>query len=290
MADALSRAEAASPLVRRARVEREEVAAREVGASILFPSNPVIGGAVGPRREIDRQGLEILLHAEQTIGIAGQRGARREVVSRSLRSALLREQVARAETRARVRSAYVGAQLARARVDAARQREALVTRLLEAVQARVSGGASSDVDLEVARLERGSAARARVDAALAAADASARLRLLVGRGPGETLELEAALAVPVRPTGTLAALLARAESQRAELAAVLSTRDEIDTESGPPATRGHPEPDRVRRRGERSSRAAVRGRRASRAHSDLAAGSKERLPSRERRAGGRRRS
>ncbi len=230
LADALSRAEAASPLVRRARVEREEVAAREVGASILFPTNPVIGGAVGPRREVDRQGLEVLLHAEQTIEIAGQRGARREVVSRSLRTAMVREQVARAETRARVRSAYVGAQLARAQVNAARQREALVTQLLEAVQARVSGGASSDVDLQLARLERGSAARARVDAALAAADASARLRLLVGRGPGETLELDAALAVPTRPTGTLAALLARAESQRAELAAVLSTRDEIDAD------------------------------------------------------------
>ncbi len=155
---------------------------------------------------------------------------RREVVSRSLRTAVLREQVARAETRARVRSAYVGAQLARDRVDAARQREALVTRLLEAVQARVSGGASSDVDLQLARLERGSAARARVDAALAAADTSARLRLLVGRGPGEKLELEAALAIPTRPTGTLAALLARAESQRAELAAVLSSRDEIDAD------------------------------------------------------------
>ena len=86
------------------------------------------------------------------------------MVSRSLRSALLREQVAEPRP-ARRPSAYVGAQLARARVDAHRQREALVTRLLEAVQARVSGGASSDVYLEVARLERGSAARARVDAA-----------------------------------------------------------------------------------------------------------------------------
>jgi cobalt-zinc-cadmium efflux system outer membrane protein len=227
---ALARAEASSPLVRRARAEREEVAARDVGASYLFPSNPVIGGAAGPRREIDRRGVEFLLHAEQTVEIGGQRGARRAVVSQALRTAALREQVARAETRARVRSAYVGAQLARAQVDAAKQREALVTQLLEAVRARVAGGASSNVDLELARLERGSAARARVDAMLAAADSSARLRLLVGLGPAEAVELEANLVVPGAPAGTLAALLARAEAQRAELAAVVSSRDEIDAD------------------------------------------------------------
>ena len=48
---ALARAEESSPLVRRARAERQAVAAREVGASQLFPSNPVIAGGAGPRRE-----------------------------------------------------------------------------------------------------------------------------------------------------------------------------------------------------------------------------------------------
>ena len=77
------------------------------------------------------------------------------MVSKALQTAELREQTARAETRARVRAVYVGAQLALAQIEAARQREELVTKLLEAVKARVAGGASSDVDSELARLEKG---------------------------------------------------------------------------------------------------------------------------------------
>jgi outer membrane protein, heavy metal efflux system len=236
LADALRSAEAASPLVRRARAERETVAARDVGASILLPANPVIGGGVGPRREgppanlVSERGLQYFVHAEQTVEVGGQRAARRDVVSRALRTADLRVEVARAETRARVRAAYVGTQLALARVDAATQREALVAKLLEAVRARVAGGASSNVDLELARLERGSAARARIDATLAASDALARLRLLLGLPPAQKLVLEERAVAPPQRNATLPDLLARAQSQRAELAALTSGIDEIDAD------------------------------------------------------------
>jgi len=230
---ALARAEESSPLIRRARAERQAVAAREVGASQLFPSNPVIVGGAGPRRERDPalgelKGIQFFGHLEQTIEIGAQRSARRKVVSQALHTAELREQVARAETRARVRAAYVGVQLALARVEAASQREALVTRLLDAVRARVAGGASSNVDLELARLERGSAVRARVDASLAAADASARLRLLLALPPGQPVGLSPGAAAPAVRTGNLPDLIGRARQQRAELAALASGREEID--------------------------------------------------------------
>jgi cobalt-zinc-cadmium efflux system outer membrane protein len=234
--EALRAAEAASPLVRRARAERDAVAARDVGASVLLPTNPVIGGGVGPRREgppsnlVDERGLQYFLHAEQTVEVGGQRSARRAVVSKALHTAELRVEVARAETRARVRAAYVGTQLALARVDAATQREALVAKLLEAVSARVAGGASSNVDLELARLERGSAVRARIDATLASADALARLRLLIGLPPAQTLTLDGAAAAPPLRGEALASLLARAQVQRAELAALGSGIDEIDAD------------------------------------------------------------
>ncbi len=234
--DALRFAEEASPLVRRARVERDAVAARDVGASILLPTNPVIAGGVGPRREgppanlVSEKGLQYFVHAEQTVEVGGQRSARRNVVSRALHTAELRVQVARAETRARVRAAYVSTQLALARVDATTQREALVAKLLEAVRARVAGGASSNVDLELARLERGSAARARIDATLAATDALARLRLLVGMPPAQKLELQERAVAPPQRDVTLPALLARAQAQRAELAALTSGIDEIDAD------------------------------------------------------------
>jgi cobalt-zinc-cadmium efflux system outer membrane protein len=233
MEAALARAEEMSPLVRRARAERQAVAARDVGASQLFPSNPVIAGGAGPRREStpglqDLKGTQFFGHLEQTIEIGAQRSARRKVVSQALHTAELREQVARAETRARVRAAYVGVQLALARVQAAAQREALVTKLLDAVRARVAGGASSNVDLELARLERGTAARARVDATLAAADAAARLRLLLAMPPGQVVGLSPGAAAPPSRTQNLGDLIVRARSQRAELAALASGREEID--------------------------------------------------------------
>jgi cobalt-zinc-cadmium efflux system outer membrane protein len=234
--EALRRAEELSPLVRRARAERDVVASRDVGASLWLPANPVIGGGAGPRREgppssvVTERGVQYFAHAEQAIEIGGQRSARREVVSRALRTAELRVAVARAETRARVRAAYVGTQLALTRVEAATQREALVTKLLDAVSARVASGASSNVDLELARLERGSAARARVDATLAAADAQARLRLLIGLAPAQTMTLDAKAASPPVRAEALSALLARAQAQRAELAALAAGVDEIDAD------------------------------------------------------------
>jgi outer membrane protein, heavy metal efflux system len=231
--EALRAAEQASPLIRRARAEREAIAAREVGASVLMPTNPLVVGGAGPRREgpaTGERGLQYFLHAEQMVEIGGQRGARRDVVSRALHTAELRVEVARAETRARVRAAYVGTQLALERVGAATQREELVAKLLDAVRARVAGGASSNVDLELARLERGSAARARIDATLAAADALARLRLLLGLPPAQKLELEERAVAPPPRAGALAALLERAQAQRAELAALASGVDEIDAD------------------------------------------------------------
>jgi len=234
--DALRAAEETSPLLRRARAERDAVAARDVGASVLLPSNPVIAGGAGPRREgppanlLSERGLQYFVHAEQTVEVGAQRSARRAVVSRALHTAELRVQVARAETRARVRAAYVGTQLALARVDSATQREALVTKLLDAVRARVAGGASSNVDLELARLERGSAARARIDATLAAADAVARLRLLIGLSPAKPLALDPQVAAPVGRAEALVPLLARAQRQRAELAALTSGIEEIDAD------------------------------------------------------------
>ncbi|HXJ23901.1 MAG TPA: TolC family protein [Polyangia bacterium] len=230
LADALTRAEAASPLVQRARAEREVVAARDVGASALLPSNPVVAGAAGPYREPGVSAVEILLHAEQTIEIGGQRGARRAVVSRAVQAAAWREQVARMETRARVRAAYVAAQLARAQQEAAAAREALMTTLLDAVRVRVTSGASSNVDLELARLERGVAARAKAAASLAAADPLARLRALIGLAPGEPITVDPRVSAPPPRAGGLRDLLARAERQRAELEALRSSGAELDAE------------------------------------------------------------
>jgi cobalt-zinc-cadmium efflux system outer membrane protein len=147
-----------------------------------------------------------------------------------VRVAELREAVARAETRARARAAYVGAQLAGAQVDAAKAREKLVEKLLSAVEARAAAGAASDVDLAQARLERGAARGARVDATLAAAEALSRLRPLIGLPAAQSLVLDGGLATPLPPPGDLPTLLARAEERRLELAALGAQKAEIDAD------------------------------------------------------------
>ncbi len=230
LAEALARAEATSPLVRRARAEREIVAARDVGASLRLPANPLVAAAGGPYREPGVSSVELRLHAEQAIEIGGQRGARRAVVGRALEAATWREQVARVETRARVRAAYVGAQLARAHQETAAAREGLTAAVLDAVRARVATGATSNVDLELARLEQGLAARERAAALLATSDLTARLRALIGLRPGESIALEPRVPVPPPRTAGLPALLERAERQRGELAALRATGDELDAE------------------------------------------------------------
>jgi cobalt-zinc-cadmium efflux system outer membrane protein len=230
LAEALARAESASPLVRRASAERVAVAAREVGASILFPTNPIVSGAAGPRREGDRRGTEFLLHAEQTVEIGGQRAARRAVVSRAVETADLRLAVARAETRARLRAAYVAAQLAQAQVEAAAERERLMNAIYDAVKSRVASGASSNVDLELARFERGVAARDKAGASLAAADLLARLRVAVGFAPGQPLAVFPEIAVPPQRETELPALLAVAEQRRAELAVLRASGAELDAD------------------------------------------------------------
>jgi cobalt-zinc-cadmium efflux system outer membrane protein len=230
LGEALARAEAASPLVRRARAEREAVAARDLGASLLFPSNPVVAGAIGPVRDPIGSALGARLRVAQTIEIGGQRGARRRLVGSAVRAAELREEIALAETRARVRAAYVGAQLARAQVDAAVQRETLVEKLLAAVEARVAAGAASDVDLAQARLERGAARGVRLDATLAAADALSRLRPLLGLPAARAVVLDEGPAAPPRQAVDLPTLLAQAEERRVDLAALAASQAEIDAD------------------------------------------------------------
>ena len=229
--EALHRAETASALVRRASAERTAVAAREVGAQLALPSNPLIAVGAGPRREqsagMREEGIQYNIHAEQTLEIANQRGTRRTEVARAVDVAGWRETLARAETRARVRAVYIGAQLAEAQARSARTREALVQTLVDSVRTRVETGAASSVDLELARLERGRATRDRVTADLAVEVALSDLRVLIAVAPGTPLQPTSPLAMPT-PPAALAVLLLRAQERRAELRILESSQGLLD--------------------------------------------------------------
>lgn len=146
--DALRLGDLHSPLVRRAQAETTVVAAHDVGASLILPSNPIVAVVAGSRREPAppngvQRSLQCIAHLEQTIEVAGQRGARRAVVRQSLDVAASREALARSETRARVRTAFMKGLITAAQARAARAPETIVDQLFEAV--RVVIQASRDV-------------------------------------------------------------------------------------------------------------------------------------------------
>jgi cobalt-zinc-cadmium efflux system outer membrane protein len=230
--EALRRAESASVLVRRARAERALVASRDVGASLLLPSNPVAAFAAGRRREVDvagrAQGVQMAAHLEQTFEVAGQRGTRRAEVARQLDAAGWRETAARVETRARARAAYIGTLLADAQLAAARRRIDLVRQLVDGVRTRVQSGAASSVDLHLARVEQGRAIRDRAAAEQSRAMALAELRILVDLPPGTNITLTTVLGPPPARATAISPLLERAHAYRAELKEIAAARDATD--------------------------------------------------------------
>jgi len=231
--EALLRAETASPLVRRAHRARESVAALRVGAGVLFPSNPAAFVTVGRRSDASQSmppsdGVEWGLHLEQTVELAGQRGTRLAEVDRAIQAAVARERLARVETRARVRAAYVGALIAEAQVESARRREALAERVLASARARVQAGAASDVETHLAEAEHGRVSYERIEAELAAVDGTAELRRVLDLPPGTVVALTTALGQPTLPTSPLDDLLTRAQLRREELRALEATRLQLD--------------------------------------------------------------
>lgn len=230
--DALLRGERSSGLVQRAIAERATVEARDVGASVPLPANPLLAIGLGPRRELQeaapvQRGTAYAFHAEQMLEVAGQRGTRRAEVAAGVAVGDARLELARAETRVRVRSAYVGAQLAGARVLAARSREALAKTLLDSVRTRVRTGAASDVELELARLEQGRARMDRITAELAVELALAELRVLIALPPGAPLQLATPLQNPPPPP-PLATLIDLAHARRAEFRVLAASQQALD--------------------------------------------------------------
>jgi len=230
--EAMARAEAASGLVRRARADRRVVAARSVGADVPLPGNPLLAVSAGPRREDNptggrSEGTAYALHLEQAVEIAGQRSTRRAEVARMVDVAAWREAAALAEVRARVRATYVGAQLSDAQVRAARRRLELVEQLVDSVRTRVDAGAASNVDLQLARIEKGRAVRERVAAELSLALGLSELRALIGLPAGDGIALTPEIGQPPAAP-PLGGLITQARLRRNELRVLAASHDEVD--------------------------------------------------------------
>jgi outer membrane protein, heavy metal efflux system len=231
--DAVARALERAPLVVRSDRERDVVAAGKVGAGVLLPANPAVVVTGGHRRDNSgsippAQGPEWSVQLQQTVEIAGQRGARLREADRAIAVASERQRLARIETRAEARTAYVLLQVARAQAEAAKKRVELGDQLLTAARARVRAGAASDVELHLAEVERARFEHDRIDAELAAAEAERALKRLVGAAANEHVEPATPLALPAPVQGDAAALVAAAVERRAERRVVGAARAHVD--------------------------------------------------------------
>lgn len=231
--EALARAADTSPAVQRARLEVRAVQAEAVGAGILLPANPVVTGTAGSRSDSSgavppASGPEFGVRVEQQVEIGGQRGTRLAEVEKAVAAARARERVAVAETRARIRSAYVATQLAREAVRFSEQRLELAQRVRTSVQQRAGLGASAEVDVNLAVLEVGRAEQDLASAQVAATAADQSLRRLLDLPRTGPLELTTQIGVPAAPAGTTDALVQQALSRRAELAALSASKTQLD--------------------------------------------------------------
>lgn len=235
--EALELAEQRSPLVARARQERLVAAASRVGAGAILPSNPALSVSVGRRRDVSGStppatGPEVVGHIEQTIEVANQRGARLAEVGHAVDVALARERFATVEARARARQAYVAVLIADRNAESARRREQLGLQIYDSARRRLDAGAGSDVELHLAEVERGRLVSDRVEAELAAVQARADLRLLLGlpvRTDKEaTLELTTPLTRPVLTERGLEDLVELALARRADLESLLHAHSQLN--------------------------------------------------------------
>jgi cobalt-zinc-cadmium efflux system outer membrane protein len=150
---ALSRANAASPEVTRARFAVREADAHRVGAGVVMPQNPRL--AVDARPLLSggsgRMGYGATLDFLFDVG-----GAPRARVREADRlSALAQADLAISRGSARVRAlrSYVRSQLSQLRISEADAALVVAHRVLDATERRVNAGAGSELDASSARLE-----------------------------------------------------------------------------------------------------------------------------------------
>ncbi len=235
LAEALEMANQNSPLVRRALKEQAVAQATLVGARTLLPANPWIGVTLGQRRDYSSSsppsaGFEVTGHLEQQFEIGGQRGLRMNEASRAIEVARIRTEIARLETRARVRAAYVGVLIARRQLKWAQEAEALGEQVWKSARTRLSAGAGTDIDRNLAEVEWMRLSQERVQASLGVEEALDRLRRELRLPAATPLELSSPLETPAPMTGTLEQLVGYAKARRADLKLLDAARTQLDAQ------------------------------------------------------------
>lgn len=208
---------ASRPAVAIAGTEVDAVRAEAAGARRPI-YNPELGVAIGPRFGGGQTLLDAEVSLAQTIELGGKRDARRAVADARVAAAGSNLVQAQLDAEFEVWRAFQLTLLARARIDATREAEALATQLVTASSDRQALGAGTQLQINLATLEGGRARHDRLDAENAYDAALAELARVIGAAPDERLE----------PVGELATLPAAALDEDALVARALANRPDLD--------------------------------------------------------------
>jgi outer membrane protein, heavy metal efflux system len=147
---------AVSPEVRQARAELDAIAGRRETAGVVLPSNPSLGGTLSSRRRPAPESASVLnwsVTLSQQVEIAGQRGARLDVVDAQSAAQVRRVGVAEQEVGAGALAAYYEAIAAQESVRFASELARTADTLAVYAEARVKEALVAGVEADVARAE-----------------------------------------------------------------------------------------------------------------------------------------
>jgi len=197
-----------------------EAAQGVLGADRRFlRSNPVVDGAVGPRKGADDDTLDWSVGLTQELEIAGQRGNRIALREAELLAARARLEARAVALAAEVRQAFGAALAARERQQLAGEATRLAQEALAAANERLEAGAGTRLEVNTARVELGRAMRERGVAEQQQAAAENNLALLLAVGADTGLQLTGNLGGQL--TGSAAALREQAKQRMDLIAAEL---------------------------------------------------------------------
>jgi outer membrane protein, heavy metal efflux system len=222
LAAAVERALAQNADVRAADAEVRAAKARLEGASALLAANPELSGAAGSRDGDAGRTAEWEAALSQRIEVGGQRGARMAAARAGVGAAEARLAATRARVAAEVRELLGREAGARLRAEVASEAQRLADDAASAAEKRFRAGDVARFEVNGARVERGRATRAAIEAEQERIAALAELELVIGLEPGAAQEIAFAFALEGESRGaepTLEALVQEALSSRSDLAA-----------------------------------------------------------------------
>lgn len=223
--EAAERARVNDAEVRAAAAEVRAARGRLAGASAFLGANPELSGELGSRDAgADGRELDYEVGLSQRLELGGRRGAERDSARAALAAAEARLADAEARATAALRVKLGGAAAAGLRLALAEEGLQLAERAAAGAERRFAAGDAARVEVSGARLERGRAARAALEAAQELASARAELELLLGVEPGAlpaiAFDLEAGAQGPERAVEPAAAAgAAAALARRRDVAA-----------------------------------------------------------------------